>query len=165
MSYISKELKRVEKYAQGLGIKVSYKKKGPTDPEADWSTDGTEITVYLRNRQSITQIILDLIHELGHHMEWIYNSRKIPSKLDKVLDKENHSKQERKIILEDEINGSKYHLSIYNELGLKIPKWKVILERDLSLLVYKYYYKYGKFPTNKIKKELILKLKSVILNK
>lgn len=165
MGIREQELKRVEKYAQGLGIKVSYKKQGPEDPEADWSLDGTEITVYLRNRQSTTQIILDIIHELGHHQHWVYSNRTIPISLDKALLKDKPTKKDREAIYQDELNGAAYQLLIYKELGLKIPQWKVEVERDLSLEMYKTFYKNGNFPTvrqkNQKKKELILKYKGV----
>lgn len=163
MGIRDQELKRVEQYAAGLGIKVKYKKQGPKDPEADWSIDGTEITVYLRNRQSTTQIILDIIHELGHHQHWVYSNRTIPISLDNALSKENHTKKDRLAIYNDELNGAAYHLMIYKELGLKIPQWKVEVERDLSLEMYKHFYLKGDFPTtrwkNKKKKELVLKYK------
>lgn len=153
MGIRQKELKRVEKYAQGLGIKITYKKQGPKDPEADWALDGSEITVYLRNRQSTTQIILDIIHELGHHMFWVYKNRTIPISLDQALGKEKPTKKEREAIYQDELNGAAYHLLIYKELGLKIPQWKVEVERDLSLEMYKFFYKTGDFPKTKWKKE------------
>lgn len=158
MHYLKNELRRVEKYAEGLGIKIVYKKQRRSDPEAAWSVDGSEITVYLRNRQSTTQIILDLIHELGHHIHWVYNNRKIPLELDKALGKESHTKKDREKILYDEINGGQYHLIIYNELGLKIPKWKVEVERDLAIESYKYYYKNNEEIPRKLVKEKRIEL-------
>jgi hypothetical protein len=153
MGIRDEELKRVEKYCQALGIKVTYKKQGKTDPEAEWATDGSEITVYLRPKQSITQIILDLIHELGHHQAWVYNDRKTAISLDNALGREKHNKKDRLAILKDEENGAEYHLMIYKELGLKIPEWKVRLERDLSLEIYRYYAKNNNWPTFKWRKE------------
>lgn len=166
MGIRQQELKRIEMYAKSLGIKVSYKKQGPKDPEADWTLDGTEITVYLRNRQSTTQIILDIIHELGHHQHWIYSNRTIPISLDKALSKEHKlTKKDREAIYQDEVNGAAYQLLIYKELGLLIPQWKVEVERDLQLEIYKYYYKNNDLPVAKWKsqkkKELILKYKGV----
>lgn len=160
MSFRDQELKRVEKYAQGLGIKITYKKQGKKDPEAEWTIDGTEITVYLRNRQSKTQIILDLIHELGHHMAWVYRGRKTPIKLDTALGRENPTKKQRQAILEDEKDGAEYHVIIYKELGLSIPQWKVELERDLQLEMYNIYYKTGNFPKVKERKEIRKRLRS-----
>jgi len=158
-----RELRRVEKYCEALGIKVTYKKQGPLDPEADWTTDGTEITVYLRPRQSFTQIILDLVHELGHHQNWVYSDRKTQISLDHALGKEKHQKKDRLAILKDEQNGSQFHLLIFKELGIKIHQWKVEVERDLSLAIYTYYYKNNDWPTLKWrknkKKELILRYK------
>lgn len=163
MGIRNEELKRIEKYAEGLGIKITYKKQKHLDPEADWAIDGSEITVYLRNRQSTTQIILDIIHELGHHHCWVYNNRKTPISLDNALGRDKHNKKDRLAILKDEENGAEYHLMIYKELGLKIPQWKVELERDLSLEIYRYYAKHNDWPTvswrKKKKKELKEKLK------
>lgn len=163
MGIRNEELKRIEKYAEGLGIKITYKKQKKTDPEADWTTDGTEITVYLRPRQSITQIILDIIHELGHHQAWVYNNRTTPISLDNALGRDKHNKKDRLAILKDEENGAAYHTMIYKELGLKIPQWKVELERDLSLEIYRYYAKNNEWPTvfwrKQKKKELIKRYK------
>ena len=163
MGIRDEELKRVEKYAQGLGIKISYKKYKRGGDQAAWTVDGSEIELFLRNSDSKTQIILDLIHELGHHMHWIYNNRKIPIKLDIALGRENPTKKQRQEIYKDEINGAQYHLVIFKELGLKIPEWKVELERDLQLWIYKKFYVTGKWPTKKerllVKKELTFKYK------
>jgi hypothetical protein len=158
-----KELTRVKQYAQALGIKVLIKKQGPEDPEADWALDGSQITVYLRPKQSKTQIILDLIHELGHHQEWVYRGRKTPLKIDTALSRETPTKAQRKHIYDDEVNGAAYQLLIYKEIGLTIPKWKVEVERDLSLASYRYFWLNGDHPTREWRrekrKELIKKYK------
>lgn len=165
MAIRDSELKRVKKYAQALGIKVTFKKQGALDPEADWTLDGTSITVYLRPNQTKTQIILDLIHELGHHQEWVYRGRKTPIRLDTALSRETPTKAQRKEIYEDEIKGAGYQLLIYKEIGLTIPKWKVEVERDLSLASYRYFWLEGNYPTRawlRVKrKELIKKYKKV----
>jgi hypothetical protein len=158
MSFIEKELDRLEKYAEALGIRVVYKSKQRGDNKAEWAVDGTEITIYLDKNESTTQIILDLLHELGHHMHWVYNNRSVPLKLDNALEKENPNKKDREAIYNDEVNGSVYHEVIYKELGLKIPFWKVQVERDQQLMIYEYFLNNNTWPTIKTKSEFRKKL-------
>lgn len=156
MSVIKEEFKRMIKYAEGLGVKVHIKPRKRNDDAAYWTLDGTEITILRRKRDSITTLMLSLIHELGHHVSWIMNGRKYNKRLDKALDSGENlkkgqilAKKHRKVIYEDEKFDSQYHEVIYNELNLKFPKYKVMAEMELSNWGYYIYYQTGKDPTKK----------------
>lgn len=147
MSLMQNELNRAIKYAEGLGVKVAFKPYKKGCPDADWATDGSEINLYVSKRDSITSTILSLIHELAHHMSFVYEGRKQNVALDSALGTlenlpkgEVLSKSKRKIIYDMEKHDSQYQLVIYKELNLNIPEWKVILQRELGNWAYRYYY-------------------------
>lgn len=154
MGIRDEEIKRLEHYAKGLGIKVTWKpyKKG-THVGAEWTTDGSEIIIYVRNRMSKSLIILNFIHELGHHMAYIYKGRPGQMKSDDVLIKEAEgktlTKQERRLLYKEEVADYKYRELIYEEVGIKIPKYIFLADIDLDRWLYYRYYVDGKFPTYK----------------
>jgi hypothetical protein len=169
MRHLRKELNRLVQYAESLGIKVEFKDSSKGHVCAEWTTDGTEITVYSSKSKSITQNILDLLHEVSHHIAWTHKGRKTPIRTDEALMAEDRRhkksppipKSKRKIIYEDERFDSQYQELIYNELGLKIPRWKVQAERDLSNWIYYRYFQSGDYPgsieTKAKKQELVAK--------
>ena len=60
------EFKRLVFYAKGLGLKVTvYNKKA--DSFGSW--DGQEIKIYWGKGQSKTDLVLTLLHELGHQKD------------------------------------------------------------------------------------------------
>jgi hypothetical protein len=137
MGIREKELERMIKYAEGLGIKVSFIPSSEDGTEAQWEMSGKEIKIFTKKNQTKLSIILSLLHELGHHLDFVYNKRRHTKKVWDAVHAENPTKSQRRIIYEDELGGAAYHEIIYNELNLKIPLWKVRVERDLSLEIYK----------------------------
>jgi hypothetical protein len=169
---MKKELDRIIKYAQSMGISVIFKPRPRNWHKAEWVTDGSEITIFTSARESYTSKILDLVHELAHHRAFVSKKRKISSYIENVFMKADDTtpltKTERRIIWKEERDDSKWQEVIYNELNLKIPLYKLYLERDISNWVYKQYYVRGKFPTYKelrlkrkeLKKEIQCRLKN-----
>lgn len=162
------EIQRLEQYAKGLGIKVVWRTWQKGDPGASWATDGSEITLYTYPSQSKTQIILNFIHELAHHLSWVYNGRKGNLKTDRILDKDDNRqkrkdpplpKSERKLIYEGERKDSEYQDLIFKELNLKISKQKFYINKKLDNWVYYRYYQSGEDPTQK---EINLKKRKLI---
>lgn len=167
---IADDLARVKKYAESLGIKVSFKDHYPGEGSAEWDMEGQFINLFVHEGQSKTSILLCLLHELGHHLDWIYN--------DKIIKKQEHdaqqalcsgnmhgkrpdlTKKQRKLILDSEIAGTNYMPIIHKELDLSIPLWKVKLEQDLDCYEYKMLYKKGRFPTRKEFKDYKRKIKN-----
>lgn len=150
MHYLKKELDRIVQYAKSLNIKINLTNKSDKFASAEWAADGSEITVYDSNKKSHTQMCLDLIHELSHHMSYIHSGKRTNLKLDYILLKSNTdkplTKKQRKTIYDMEVKESRYQILIYRELQCKIPLWRLELEIALDHWVYKYYYLHGKLP-------------------
>lgn len=163
-NYRDKEIKRLEQYCKGLGLKVSYKKKTRKDPEAEWVLDGSEIVIYLSSKLTKVQLILNIIHELGHHFDYVYNNRKIQHKVNYAWGKENNNEEmtenQRYVIYEDEYNASLFRAQIIHELNLKISKERLEFDIEMDLFVYYTFYKTGNYPVYReiaVKKKELLK--------
>lgn len=156
MSYLQDDLSKLIKYAQGLGLKVSIKPYNEGSREgAGWTTDGTEITLYKWPNQTITRMILNLLHELGHHLSWVYSGRVTTKRLEHALDLEEQRKNDkspvipkryRKLIYESEVKDAEYREQIALEVGLKVPAWKIKADKELDIWIYKMYYETGNTP-------------------
>lgn len=156
------ELKRLESYAKGLGVKITRKKKTKYDPAAAWVVDGSEIILFVSPRDSKTALILKIIHELAHHKGWINNGRKQDLNTNQalILDDERDErtdpplpKKQRKLIYETEKNDMQYWDEIIREVNIKINPRRIEQEKKLDLWVYEYYLKHGDYPTVKQCKE------------
>lgn len=148
------EIKRIIKYANGLGIRIEYKKHKHGDPGASWDLKGDLITIWEWPRKSKIRTILDLVHELAHHMAWVHSGRKLDKATTDAWDKEaeDHTsltKEERYLIYLSEANDAQYRGRIVKELGLKIPEWLQKVDRALDVWYYKEYYINGEYPTVK----------------
>jgi hypothetical protein len=165
--YLKREFERLVKYAQGLGVKVTFSRDKNSNNNAAWVVDGTEIIIYDKNSKSPLQLTLDMIHELSHHRAWIENGRKGNIRTHKILNKQDAGEEltenERKIIFLDEETDSKWQKVIHNEVGSKISLKRLEAEIELDLWIYKYYWLNNKWPLNKEIKEkktaLLRKLK------
>lgn len=146
------------KYAKGLGLNVifkPYKRGSGTGGEYIGSTK--EIIVYQGPNDSKTDTILILLHELGHHLDYIYKGKRDPKKLSEALNKEHGRKKNdpplarhlRQYIFDCEYNGTQYMPVIAKELDLKIPLWKVEAEAKLDQWFYRTYLVHGKDPLRK----------------
>jgi hypothetical protein len=161
-----REIQRLISYATGLGLVVIYDDSENAMAAASWAIDGSEITLYTRHKQSKTDIILALIHELSHHLHWIWEKKRKPDfKFDEAITREMllendettvpTPKHLRKKILDIERAGIAYWDSVYNDVGLKIPFWKVQMYKEFDIWQYEVYYKNGKFPVRKLRLEKI----------
>lgn len=172
MGIRDEELKRLEYYAKGMGIKVSWKAYVPrSNIGGEWAVDGSEITLYIRPKESKLSLVLKFVHELGHHKAWI-NSGKIRDLntenaliSDEELSKGNViPKEQRKLIYIAERDDSKFRQSIYDEVGLRVPRHIFLADIDLDIWLYYRYYLTGKLPSHaaliKKKRELVKKYKN-----
>lgn len=157
------EIQRLISYGKGLGVKVTIRTKTQKDNEAEWALDGTEINVFGGNDKSKTDIILDLIHELGHHLHFIHEKNRKPDiKFEEAITRENlfqvdtdvpTPKHLRKKILDVEIAGTNWWQAIYKDTNIGIPLWKVEAAKSFDIWMYEMYYKTGSFPKRKEKIE------------
>ena len=174
MSIRDQEIRRLEKYAEGLGAKIKYKQhKGDHSSGAEWVLDedgNTELIMYTWPNQSKTLLILNFVHELAHHVSWIYSNRKEDPETFEAFYKEDLRKkqtdpklpkEERRLIYLSEKEDAAYRDIIWHEVNIKIPKWKLIVDKKLDIFVYRWYYQKGNTPDIKVikkkKKELVLK--------
>lgn len=163
MHPLRNDLERLKKYAQSLGIKVYFKPYVRGCGGADWSMEDQSITIYTHGKYSITDYILLMLHELGHHLDWIYNNKKQSKKeliaqeklcAGKMYGKRpDLSKSIRRTILNSELAGISYMEIIHKELNLHIPLWKVKMQQELDAFDYKMLYNKGRFSTGKEFKE------------
>lgn len=144
------ETNRLIRYCQGMGLSVRFKPyvKGSNDA-AEWTTDGSEIVIYVSPRSSKIEKILCLIHEAAHHKAWIDNERQTDPKVEEALISEDNKKSHRKRILDMERNDSVYWEDIYKDTNCTFPIWKLHVERDLDIWFYEVYHETGKFPKKK----------------
>lgn len=147
------EIKRIVQYANGLGIRVEWKPHKRGDPGASWNMDGGIIEVFTWPRKSKIRSILDLVHELAHHMAWVHSGRIKDVDLEQAWINENEcapiTKEQRKLIYLSETHDAQYRNRIVKELGLNVPEWRQKLDRALDIWWYRQYYLIGKYPSLK----------------
>ena len=167
MNYIKQDLNRLIKYGQGLGLKISIKPYFHGSEDAGyWYTDGSEVTLFQWRGQSITSLVLICLHELAHHLSYRYSGDQLDKKYLEALDADYKRQPDdppikktlRKAIYLKELNDTKYQDAIAFETGLRIPKWKIEVEKEIDIWIYHTYYVTGYYPS---KKEKTLKRKEL----
>lgn len=152
------EIKRLEQYSAGLGLPVRRRKyEGDgTGAKVVISSDGNPeyILMNIWPGKSKTQIILDLLHEIGHQLGFIYNGRQDPPELMEALQADKPNKKQRKLIYEMEKRDAQYREFAYQETNIKIPKAKLLIDIELDIWFYRNWYLTGKPCTTK---ELVTK--------
>ena len=160
------EIKRLISYAEGLGTKVSFRQyKSSANAAAEWYVDGSQIIVYTWLNQSKTQLVLSLIHELGHHLHWIKANRKPDKELIEALQLEESSdevidKKYRKLIYQDEVEGTQYWSEIVKLVDIKINPVIIEAHKKLDVFLYYHYYIEGSFPTQRVKQQKLKEFKN-----
>lgn len=146
------QLGRLINYAKGIGLNVFFRDYYKNGPAAEWTLDGKEIIIYVRKNQPKIQIIMCLIHELGHHLDYVRNKySKYDHRLSNALDKTD--KKSRAIVFQNEKNGMKFWKTIYEETNLTFPIRRLELEMRYDYLIYEYWYETGQDPTTKLLKK------------
>lgn len=154
------EISRLINYIKGIGLKVSFSSKDE-GASAFWYLDNSEIVICRNNNKTKISTVLSLLHELGHAMHNIHErDREIDTKVEKALNHVSEAeeqeldskKRQRKIILNDEIAGTRYWHSIYKETNLKFPIWKMEAQMEFDIWQYEVYYETGKDPLVKEKR-------------
>lgn len=155
------EIKRLVKYAEGLGLRVKFSYKLGAD-SASWTLDGTEIWINQNPYNSKTETILSLIHELGHHLWFIHQRDRQPDlKFEEAIVRhdshmESNSitpKNLRQKILRVEREGTKWWEVVYKDTNIKIPLWKVHLAMEFDIWMYEEFAETGFFPKRKARRK------------
>lgn len=168
MGIRDREIERLESYFKALGIKLTYKASKNGDPGAEWYTDGSQIIVYRRSNDSKTSIILNMIHEGAHALEYIYSNKKHNQMLlDALIAEESRKNNDpyidkslRHLIYEDEVNAIHYREFIVKELDIKVDSVKIKMDIDIDKWSYYQYYIKGSHPNQKelqLKKQQLMK--------
>ena len=151
------EIKRLSNYIKGLGLKVIFTSSTKGDEAASWATDNSEIVINTRNNDSKIDIVMSMIHEIGHalHNLWEKNrepDRKFEEALDHTYEAEelglDTKKRQRKVILENEIAGTRYWEATYKETNMKFPIWRLYANMEFDIWQYEVYSETGIFPNN-----------------
>jgi hypothetical protein len=160
------EIQRLINYIKGLGLKVTFSSK-KSDSSALWYLDCSEIVVCKGNNKGKIDTVLSLVHELGHALHNIHEkNREVDEDLEDALDHVDEAeelgmdpkKRQRKIILNNEINGTKYWDAIYREVNLKFPPWRLEVAKEFDVYQYQVFYDTGYYPTAKERKEKMKEL-------
>jgi len=164
MGVRDEDLKKLFAFAKGLSIKIHIIKHKKGDwAGADWDfTDPKKPKIYLSRwpHQTKTALILLLIHELGHHLDWIHQN-KIISKLEREASTAETarkktdpilSKKFRQSIYASELRGIGYMDIIAKEAQIELPIWKVQACQALDHWIYRHYLRTGDVPTTRIQK-------------
>lgn len=154
----SHEIYRLIWYARGMGVKVKFKRYIPRSyVHAYWLEDGSEITIFFKPGMSLRYLTLSLIHELGHHKDYIHRGRKediLFSKAhDKIEDRNKRNKKYWKTILKTEIEGTKYWFDIYRDTGCTFPIKYLYKAMDKDIWVYRFAADHSRDPNIQEKKD------------
>lgn len=142
------ELNRLIRYAQGMGLSVRFKPyKKYSRVAAEWHPDGTQITIYTQKSDSKLDVILSLIHEIGHHKGFIENQRVQDPKVDEALNAEEISKRFRKRIYNMEFADSLHWDQIYKDTNCQFNLDKLHKQREFDIWQYEVYHELDRLPT------------------
>ena len=141
------EIQRLMRYAQGMGLSVRFKPYVRNGALAEWTTDGSEISVYVSSRTTNIDKILSLIHELGHHKSFINDGREIDPKLEEALESE--EKRHRKRVFEGEKADTKYWEEIYKDTDCQFNIKILHRQKEFDIWCYEVYYETGEYPNGK----------------
>jgi len=145
------DIDKIIEFAKGLNVNIIFKDKSPEKTIALYYNKPPTIIIFKNKIKSRPDLILALLHELGHHLDYINTKKELH---DAFLLEDQRTKKDpplpkklRKHIYKEEISGIKLMPKIAKQLKLDIEKWKVIREMKLDIWVYRYYYENGNFPT------------------
>jgi hypothetical protein len=160
------EIQRLVNYIKGLGLKVTFSSK-QSDASAFWYLDNSEIVICKGSNKTKIETVLSLVHEVGHALHNIYEkNREVDEDLQDALDHVDEAeelgmdpkKRQRKVILNNEINGTKYWDAIYREVNLKFPLWRLEVAKEFDIWQYQIFYETGDSPTTKERQQKLKEL-------
>lgn len=152
MSVRDRELELMTKYAQSLGIRVSFRKHKLGYAGAEWFIDKQDqqtIILYTWPNQSKTTLVLNFLHELAHALAFVRKGRRLSISVLNAISAPYGAitEEQRRIVYKEEYNDSKYRWEIVKDLGIGISKWKIELDIALDRWVYYRWWKTTEFPT------------------
>lgn len=144
------EIKRLVYYAKGLGLVVRVRSYIPYSRKAaehiSLPNGEAELVLFISPRDSKMDTVLSLIHEIGHHHDYIHRGRSFDRNEDED-ELVKLGKPGRLKILQNEIRGTRYWNRVYVDTGCTFPKWKLFCQMEFDLWQYYHIYRTGKLPT------------------
>ncbi len=137
-----KDFFRLCDYAIELGFDTRIQKK-MADSAGTFNADLKLITI---EKSTFEDMVLTLLHELGHVKDWIASGCKNRVGAENALVKNpsDLSPKDRWNIYIDECHGIAWMLKISRQLELNIPYQKVCIEQEMDRLIYKNWADTGK---------------------
>lgn len=146
------DIKKLKNYAKALGVRVCiYKMKIDPEGVADYDYTATPPRIQIFKMKSKSMLIVALIHELGHHLDWTHRNQH-EGYLESLPYYIRHpdlkpTKKQRGSVRKAEYNATLYMDQIHEELQLSIPKWKVYQSMMIDRMIVDCYYETGQFMT------------------
>jgi len=167
MNSKDRDIQKLKDYANTLGLTVYFRPFTKATGGAEY-LEGKYISIFTNKKTSKDEIILSLLHELGHHMTYLHTPGTQMSRAEgdalialnagnMMGARPDMSKEHRRIILQIERDGIRYMSKIHKSLKLEIEFWKVKHQQELDLFDYKMLYHKGRFSTTAEMKELYKK--------
>lgn len=157
MGIRDREIDRILKYAAGLGIKVEFIARKRGAGAAEWDNDPPCIRVYGAKHISKVNLICCLLHELGHHMDWIEQKRKVSDEVVKAYAQLNQghmfgtrpdlTSTDTAVILCEEMAAVTWMGKLYEILQLTFPLYKLREAQLLDVYAYHILHRKNRFPT------------------
>lgn len=148
-----KELNRLVKYGEALGLKVGFiggVRAAVLDCEAYYNEptrfEPGVIKVVRTPRTSLISQISSILHELGHHIDFT-ETGKLPNSYIHLDGDNKVPAWARQAIFNAERRAIKIAMRLYSELSLRIPYWKIKKELDCDLYCYGMFKRKDRFPT------------------
>lgn len=152
MGIRDQEINRILAYCKANGIIVRWKKHRRGDPSAMWDQDENVLTMFTWPGKSKTEIVLDFVHELAHHLSWLDADKKTSRTLEEAIAADSAgtaTKKHHRALYSMEIKDSRQQYRIYKHLSLLVPIYKMIAHKYLALWVYRSVWLYGAIPTER----------------
>lgn len=148
MHFIEQDFIKLKYYCKSLGLTVKVLPGDKsTDQAAEFIMEDKAINLYEFSGKSKTFMLLCLLHEVSHYREFLDKSEKDTEALINALNSDRPNKKQRALIHASECAAATYMPIIADELGLKIPKYKVVAEAELDRYISNCYYETGKSST------------------
>lgn len=148
-----REMDRLIKYAHGMNAQVVIRRHDPKIKHfAEWelfSDNSVRITIFRRPRMSDLELVLTMIHELGHHRDFIALHRRDIGEPSVIRDM---PKAERKKVYDYELRGMKYWKQIYHDTDCTFPIWRLFMQMEIDINAYEYFYLHAQDMPEKVRR-------------
>lgn len=145
MHLYERELERVVLFARGLGVKVLFIRGGEDGSYVNPKDENDQGIITINSRGYTVAKISSLLHELGHHMDFVKRGR-MPEAYDHLYAKKT-PRWARQSVCNAEARAVEHALKIYWDLMLRVPLWRVKKDLAMDLYQYRVWLRKAQFPT------------------